>query len=128
MKGAGLSGTALHDRTEAASQPMRQLIEPALLYFHRRGMEDALREDMLLHLAEYSGATHTSAAPAQLQLTVAFLDLASFTPLTESMGDVAAAEVVARFSDLVRELSPPTCRGRRVCGRISSSDLLESEN
>jgi len=100
---AGLSGSALSARTEAASEPMRKLIEPALLYFHQKGMAHALREDMLLHLAEYAGEATAAEAPAQLRLAIVFLDLASFTPLTESMGDAAAAGVVARFSELVRE-------------------------
>ncbi|HZR83377.1 MAG TPA: adenylate/guanylate cyclase domain-containing protein [Candidatus Binatia bacterium] len=37
-------------------------------------------------------------------MAIAFLDLASFTSMTESMGDAAAAEVVSRFSELVRDV------------------------
>lgn len=103
LREGGLSGLALRERTERASAPMRELIEPAILYFHRKGMAHALREDMLLHLAEYSGEAEAADAPAQMRLAIAFIDLASFTPMTESMGDAAAAEVVARFSELVRE-------------------------
>lgn len=103
MRGAGLSGRWLRQQTEPASQQMRRLIEPSLLYFHRKGMANAACEDMLLHLAEYSGS-EAAETPAQLRLAIAFLDLASFTPLTEAMGDVAAAQVVARFSELVREV------------------------
>jgi class 3 adenylate cyclase len=104
MREAGLSGLALRERTADASQPMRRLIEPALLYYHRKGMANAVREDMLMHLAEYSGAAEERQVPGQLRLAIGFLDLASFTPLTESMGDVAAAGVVARFSEVVREV------------------------
>jgi adenylate cyclase len=104
LKDAGLSGPQVVAATEVASGRMRELIEPAVLYFHRRGMARALREDMLLHLAEYAGPVDRPDTPAQLRLAIAFLDLASFTPLTESMGDVAAAEVVERFSELVREV------------------------
>ena len=104
LKDAGLSGPEVVAATEVASGRMRALIEPAVLYFHRRGMARALREDMLLHLAEYAGPVDRPNTPAQLRLAIAFLDLASFTPLTESMGDVAAAEVVGRFSELVREV------------------------
>lgn len=121
LKNAGLAGPALDETTEAASASMRELIEPALLYFHRQGMAAALREDMLLHLAEYSGGTR-SEAPAQLRLAIVFLDLASFTPLTESMGDLAAAEVVARFSELVREIVAR--RHGRVVERIGDAFML----
>src|SRR5207249_4532872 len=81
LRDGGLSGLDLHNATEAASRPMRQLIEPALLYFHRKGMATALREDMLMHLAEYAGGAERREAPAQLRLAIAFLDLASFTPM-----------------------------------------------
>src|SRR5439155_24083552 len=106
----------------AASRPMRQLIEPALLYFHRKGMATALREDMLMHLAEYAGGAERREAPAQLRLAIAFLDLASFTPLTESMGDVAAAQVVERFSELVREVVNK--HQGRVVERIGDAFML----
>ena len=51
--------------------------------------------------------------PAQLRAAVVFVDLSSFTPLTEAMGDAAAAEVLARFSQLVRE-AVSRCDGRVV--------------
>jgi len=109
----GLSGRELRERTEGASEPKRRLIEPALLYFHRKGMASAVCEDMLLHFAEYSGSKEKRDGPAQMRLAIGFLDLASFTPMTESLGDVAAAAVVALFSDLVREVASRH-RGRVV--------------
>src|SRR5262249_39264173 len=53
----------------------------------------------LLHLQEDTGLV----APGQLRLAIVFVDLASFTPLTEIMGDEAAAKVLARFSQLVHD-------------------------
>src|SRR5207249_3242175 len=50
LRHGGLSGLALREQTDAAGQRMRELIEPAILYFHRKGMAKALREDLLLHL------------------------------------------------------------------------------
>ncbi|MEW6270650.1 MAG: adenylate cyclase regulatory domain-containing protein, partial [Thermodesulfobacteriota bacterium] len=41
MRDAGLSRRMLRKRTESAGEPMRRLIEPALLYFHRKGMSSA---------------------------------------------------------------------------------------
>jgi adenylate cyclase len=122
LKDAGLSASEVLAASQAASGRMRELIEPAVLYFHRRGMARALREDMLLHLAEYVGPVDRSGTPAQLRLAIAFLDLASFTPLTESMGDVAAAEVVERFSELVRDVVH-RCHGQ-VVERIGDAFML----
>lgn len=122
LKDAGLSGPEVIAATEVASGRMRELIEPAVLYFHRRGMARALREDMLLHLAEYVGPVDRPDTPAQLRLAIAFLDLASFTPLTESMGDAAAAEVVERYSELVREVV--SRHHGRVVERIGDAFML----
>src|SRR5207237_9279396 len=42
-------------------------------------------------------------APGGLVRPMLFIDLSSYTPLTEAMGDVAAAAVVGQFSNIVRE-------------------------
>jgi class 3 adenylate cyclase/YHS domain-containing protein len=49
----------------------------------------------------------------QLDASVVFVDLASFTSLTESMGDLTATEVLSRFSRLVRR-AVNHCEGRVV--------------
>jgi class 3 adenylate cyclase/YHS domain-containing protein len=100
LRAAGASGIELMQQTTAISDPTIPLLEPTLLYFNRKGWERALAEDMMLHLAEE--ATAPSEVPGELVRAFLFVDLSSFTPMTEAMGDVAAAEVVDRFSDLVR--------------------------
>ncbi len=122
LKDSGLSDLEVVAATRIASGRTRELIEPAVLYFHRRGRATALREDMLLHLAEYAGPVDRPHTPAQLRLAIAFLDLASFTPLTESMGDVTAAQVVERFSKLVREVV--NRHHGRVVERIGDAFML----
>ncbi len=63
----------------------------------------AEREDMLLHLG---GDDRPSIeVPGQLSAGVVFTDLSSFTPLTEAMGDAQAADVLARFADLVHQVT-----------------------
>src|SRR5262245_41217676 len=103
LRAAGVSGPELVDTTRAASAQLRPMIEPLMIYAHRKGMAKALREDMLTHLAEAAGAPATGPTPAQLRLAIVFTDLSSFTPMTQSMGDAAAAQVIERFSELVRE-------------------------
>jgi adenylate cyclase len=78
-----------------------EMMEPAVLYFHRKAWQRALREDVVLHLA--ADVARPGDAVGQLPVAVLFVDLAGFTPLTESMGDAAAADVLARFSHLVRD-------------------------
>jgi len=55
-------------------------------------------------------------------LAIVFLDMSSYTPLTEVMGDRVAAKIVERFSVLVREA---TARfDGRVVDRIGDAFLL----
>src|SRR5262249_35502993 len=84
---------------QEVNEQLLRLVEPTVLYFHRKGWERAVRENLMLHLAEDLSARQE---PGKLRLAVAFVDLSSFTPLSQAMGDTAAAEVLDRFSKLVR--------------------------
>jgi class 3 adenylate cyclase/YHS domain-containing protein len=101
LRAGGVSGAELMERTTAISEPTIPLLEPTVLYFHRKSWERAFAEDMMLHLAEE--ATAPSEIPGELVRAFLFVDLSSFTPMTEAMGDTAAAEVIDRFSQLVRD-------------------------
>ncbi|MDQ3146928.1 MAG: YHS domain-containing protein [Actinomycetota bacterium] len=95
-------------------------MEPAVLYFHRKAWQRALREDLLLHLAEDIAGDQDSVG--RMSVAVLFADLANFLPMTEAMGDTAAAQVIERFSDLVREAAGE-CDGR-VLKQIGDEVML----
>jgi class 3 adenylate cyclase/YHS domain-containing protein len=78
-------------------------VEPVVLFFHRRAWQRALREIAAVQVAEEAGLLRKSDAPGQVEAAIVFVDLCSFTPLAEAMGDIAAAQVLTRFSALVRE-------------------------
>ncbi len=99
-----------------------ELSEPAVLYFHRRGATRAMREDMVWHLASATGLVEPSDVPGQLLLAMAFVDLSSFTPLAEAMGDLKTAEVLQRFGALVRESVSPL--DGRVIKQIGDAFML----
>jgi adenylate cyclase len=103
LKAQGLSGDELIRVTDEAGEISRPLLEPTILWFHRKAWEKAIREDLVMHMAEEAGLLQASESPGQLQRAVVFIDLASFTPMTEAMGDVQAAHVLDRFSTIVRE-------------------------
>jgi len=103
LKAEGVTGDALLAATTTAGDRAAPLIEPSLLYFHRKGWERAIREDTALHMAEEAGLVEKGKSPGEMTSAVAFVDLSSFTPLAEAMGDLKAAEVLERFSALVRE-------------------------
>jgi len=102
LRAGGLTGDKLRTASDEASERLQALVEPTILYFHRQGMAKAFRADALLHLADATGTLPPSEHEAQLTVAVVFVDLASFTALTETMGDATAAAVLDRFSDLVR--------------------------
>ncbi len=93
----------LWQASDAARELTAPLIEPLILYFHGKGFERALREDAVMHVREDAARLENVDVPGQLQVAIVFIDLSSFTPLTEAMGDHAAAQVLDRFSHLVRE-------------------------
>ncbi|WP_233213464.1 YHS domain-containing protein [Mycobacterium hubeiense] len=109
FRAQGLTGPELLAASEAVGKPLLDLVEPTLVYFHRRAYQRANREDLLRHLAEPT--TPPSTTPGEEQATVLFVDLASFTPLTATMGDDAAADVLRRFGVTVRS-SAARHRGR----------------
>ena len=120
FRAQGLVGRELLEATQRIGKPMLDLVEPAMLHFHRRAYQRANREDLLRHLAEET--TPLSAIPGEEQATVLFVDLASFTPLTATMGDQVAADVLRRFSTTVR--SSATQHGGRLLKQIGDGFML----
>jgi adenylate cyclase len=111
FRAAGLSGRELLDATESLGKPLLGLVEPALLYFHRRAWARVNGEDLLRHVLEETAPP--SATPGESLATVLFIDLAGFTPMTVAMGDAAAADVLRRFAAMVRDCTA-THRGRII--------------
>jgi len=102
LKAEGVSGRALMEATQSAGERITPLVEPMILHFHRLGWERAVLEDLVDHMAEEAGLLPPSDVPGELTRAIAFVDLASFTPLAAEMGDAAAAQVLERFSEVVR--------------------------
>ncbi len=113
LQAAGLPPDEVRHAVDAASEQLRGLIEPTLLYFHQKGWLSAVRDDLALHVAEEAGLSDVSEVPGTLSIAVVFADLARFTPLTEVMGDAVAADIVDRFSSIVRA-AVRSCHGRIV--------------
>jgi class 3 adenylate cyclase/YHS domain-containing protein len=103
LKAQGVSGRTLLEAGEALRERLMPLIEPMIRYFHRQAWTRAQMEDAVLHFRENATPPAIGDAPGQLDVAIAFVDLAGFTSLTEAMGDQAAAEVLERFSQVVRD-------------------------
>jgi len=103
MKVQGMSGRQLVDAERASGDRVLPFIEPMVLYFHRKGWARALREDALMHVQERAGLREGVKVPGELRAAIVFVDLAGFTSLADAMGDHMAAQVLERFSQIVRD-------------------------
>ena len=113
LRQQGISSAEIVHRLHEAGSRIEPLVEPALVYFHRKGMERAQWEDMIMHLEEEAGLAEKSEAPGQIRRAIMFVDLASFTPLAEAMGDVRALAILDRFGAITRK-AVQRCHGRIV--------------
>ncbi len=122
LRASGLTGDELADATTQSSEQLLELVEPAILFFHRRGLARAVRDDLVLHLAEDCGLLPPDDETGRLVAAVGFIDLARFTALTEAMGDGTATAILNRFSDLVRR--NVTMHEGRVVKQIGDAFML----
>jgi class 3 adenylate cyclase/YHS domain-containing protein len=122
LEASGLSGDDLVKAVDIAGDAARPLIEPTILYFHRKAWQRAIRDDWVMHVAEEAGLLRAGDVPGQLQSAVVFIDLSSFTPLAEAMGDATAADVLERFSRIVR--SSVAAFGGRIVKQIGDAFML----
>lgn len=113
LKQQGVPPAEIVSRLHAASDRIEPLVEPALLYFHKKGLARAAWEDMIMHLEEEAGLADKPDAPGQIRRAIMFVDLASFTPLAEAMGDVRALAILDRFGAFTRK-AVQRCHGRIV--------------
>jgi class 3 adenylate cyclase/YHS domain-containing protein/DNA-binding transcriptional MerR regulator len=120
FRAEGLVGQELLEATDRVGRPVLDLVEPAITYFHRRAYQRAIRDDLLRHLAEATRPPTTT--PGEEQATLLFVDLAGFTPLTATMGDQRAADVLRRLSTTVR--SNANQHGGRILKQIGDAFML----
>lgn len=113
LRMSGVAHDEVDEIVDSTATRLQSMTEPAIVYFHKRAFEQANREDFVVHLAEELGLASAVEVLGHVQTAIVFVDLSSFTPLTEAMGDAKAAEIVDRFSEIVRA-SSLTAEGRIV--------------
>lgn len=124
FRAEGLSGRELMEATAGISSGLLELVEPTVLYFHRRAWAAAAQHDFIRHLTEDSRPVQTS--PGTAPCAVMFADLSGFTPLTAAMGDQAAAEILSRFAGAVRRIT--ASHDGRVVKQIGDAFMLVFED
>lgn len=119
---SGASPQEYIETLDSIGERLNPLVEPAVLYFHRKGFVRGLREQVAWHLEEMVRGWQPASAPGQMRAAVAFVDLASFTPLAQAMGDAAAAQVLERFAEIVRRCA--SAWGGRPVKQIGDAFML----
>lgn len=124
FRAEGLAGRELMEATASISSGLLELVEPTVLYFHRRAWAAAAQHDFIRHLTEESRPVQR--APGAEHCTVMFADLSGFTPLTAAMGDEAAAELLSRFGKAVRRTT--AAHDGRVIKQIGDAFMIVFED
>ena len=99
---AGLSEPEFAARLDETGRAANPLMKPLILYFHRRAFQRAIRRDVVVEVAEFAGLGPKTGHLTEIIAAVVFVDIASFTPLVEAVGDARAIEILGRFSSVVR--------------------------
>lgn len=100
---AGLTAPEAASQARSAGEALLPLMDALLVSVHRKHLLRATLEDAYLHPAATS--SERAEPPGSLRTTIVFLDIASFTTLTETKGDEAAANVIDRLDTVVRRVS-----------------------
>jgi class 3 adenylate cyclase/YHS domain-containing protein len=87
-------------RLESMQELVMPMLDPLLLTIHRRHLLRASVQEALADLEAAERGTERS----ELEATIVFVDLASFTSLAQVHGDEVAAEILDRFDELVRRI------------------------
>lgn len=91
------------ERMRTVQELVGPILEPLLLAVHRRHL---LRASVQEALADLEAAGRGAERDVH-EVTIAFVDLASFMSLSQVHGDEVAAEILDRFDELVRGLLEP---------------------
>jgi adenylate cyclase len=97
---SGVPEREVNDQIFGVEDALAPLLDSLLVGLHRDHLLEAAIEDILLHTAEPG----LGWAPGSIEVTIVFVDLASFTMLTETEGDEAAVRVLGRVEELMRPL------------------------
>jgi adenylate cyclase len=101
LKAEGASDDEVEELILGIEQNLAPLMDPMIQRLHREYLLQATIEDAFFHLAE---SDQGSEELGSVETTIAFVDIASFTALAESVGDDTAIRVLDRIDSTVRPL------------------------
>jgi class 3 adenylate cyclase len=101
LTSAGASEEEVEQLISGIEQNLAPLMDPMLRRLLGEYLLEAMMEDAFFHL---TGGARRAEVLGSVEVTIAFVDVASFTALAEARGDDAAMRVLNRIDTIVRSL------------------------
>lgn len=101
MASEGVPEREIALQTHALMRAMTDVVDPTIEYIHHQHLLRLVMEDVLAHMESPQVSRRR-----WREATILFVDLSSYTSLSQVHGDEAAAAVLERFDGLVRSLLP----------------------
>jgi adenylate cyclase len=101
LTSAGASEEEVEQLISGIEQYLAPLIDPMLRRLHGENLLEAMMEDAFFHL---TGGARRAEVLGSVEVTIAFVDVASFTALVEARGDDAAMRLLDWIDTIVRSL------------------------
>jgi class 3 adenylate cyclase len=101
LSAEGLTDDEVTQHIVGIQEAVVPLLDGFVRAVHHEHLLRASTEDVYLHLP----ASELPAEPGSVETTIVFLDVESFTELTQTQGDKLAIEVLARLESVVRTLA-----------------------
>jgi adenylate cyclase len=118
LEEAGVEEEEIVRQIDGLQEAVIPLLDGVVQRVHREHLLLAAIEDAYVHLVD----TDAPGGPGSVDATIAFVDVESFTQLTEAEGDEAAMETMTRVDSVVRGLALE--HGGKVVKQIGDALML----
>jgi adenylate cyclase len=110
----GVPGVEVVEQMESITREMLPFALPFINYLHGRLLAHFVEQDVIGHIE--ADLDIDGAAVGQMRVSIAFVDLAGYTRLTEEHGDEQAVDTVERFVEIVERTLPIDARVIKTLG------------
>jgi adenylate cyclase len=123
----GVPGEKIAEEMEDLVRGLLPLAAPIMRRVHARHLRRFVAQDVVGHMEEDGTGDGEPRLPGRLRVSIAFVDLAGYTRMTEELGDEEAVLAVERFIEEVEQSLPGTARIVKTIGdevMIVGSDVV----
>ena len=108
----GVPGLEMAEEMEGLARDLLPLAAPIMDHMHQRYLQHFIEQDVVGHLESETDDLDLG----RLRVTIAFIDLAGYTRLTEEAGEEHAVDLVERFVEAVDTTLPEDARIVKTIG------------